>query len=205
MPLTDASNDLAATFPTSLEEELSAILRAAGLRGRQARAVATRLGWSGRGVTTLASAGEEEGYTRERVRQLEGRLRRHADASPLPLPLTATALRLVENAAPIARRDVPGRLALAGLSAAPFDLSGILSAAELGGLEVRVCERDGVVLRDGRDRVGTRASTRSRPALVTRNGAGSVELLAEHFSDDPEAARLVLDAQSDIVWLDDAA
>ena len=145
----DASNDLAATFPTSLEEELSAILRAAGLRGRQARAVATRLGWSGRGVTTLASAGEEEGYTRERVRQLEGRLRRHADASPLPLPLTATALRLVENAAPIARRDVPGRLALAGLSAAPFDLSGILSAAELGGLEVRVCERDGVVLRKG--------------------------------------------------------
>ena len=39
--------------------------------------------------------------------------------------------------------------------------------------------------------------------LVTRNGAGSVEVLAEHFRDEPEAARLVLDAQNDIVWLDD--
>ena len=46
----DGSNDPAAAFPTSLEEELAAILRAAGLRGRQARAVATRLGWSGRGA-----------------------------------------------------------------------------------------------------------------------------------------------------------
>jgi hypothetical protein len=198
----NASNDLAATFPTSLEEELNAILRAAGLQGRQARAVAARLGWSGRGVTTLASAGEEEGYTRERVRQLEGRLRRHADATPLPLPLTATALRLVENAAPIARRDVPGKLALAGLSAGQFDLSGVLSAAALGGLEVRVCERDGVVLREGEtelaDDVGLVAT-----ALVARNGAGSVEVLAEHFSDDPDTARLVLEAQSDVVWLDD--
>jgi hypothetical protein len=198
----NASNDLAAAFPTSLEEELSAILRAAGLRGRQARAVATRLGWNGSGVTTLASAGEEEGYTRERVRQLEGRLRRHADTSPLPLPLTATALRLVENAAPIASRDVPGRLALAGLSAGPFDLSGILSAAELGGLEVRVCERDGIVLREGETELAGDVNAVAT-GLVSRNGAGSVELLAEHFSDDPDAARLVLDARSDIVWLDD--
>jgi hypothetical protein len=169
----NASNDLAAAFPTSLEEELSAILRAAGLRGRQARAVATRLGWSGRGVTTLASAGDEEGYTRERVRQLESRLRRHADTSPLPLPLTATALRLVENAAPIARREIPGRLALAGLVLREGDteLAGDVNAVATG--------------------------------LVARNGAGSVELLAEHFSDDPGAARLVLDARSDIVWLDD--
>jgi hypothetical protein len=198
----DASNDLSTTFPTSLEEELGSILRAAGLQGRQARAVATRLGWSGRGVTTLASAGEEEGYTRERVRQLEGRLRRHADASPLPLPLTATALRLVENAAPIARRDVPGKLALAGLSAGPFDLSGVLSAAELGGLEVRVCERDGVVLREGDTGLANDVDAVAT-GLVARNGAGSIEGLAEHFSDDPDAARLVLEAQNDVVWLDD--
>ena len=79
-------------FATSLEEELASVLRESGLRGRQARAVARRLGWSGHGATTLAEAAAEEGYTRERVRQLEDRLRRHAEGTPLSLPLTAAAL-----------------------------------------------------------------------------------------------------------------
>jgi hypothetical protein len=192
------------TFPTSLEEELADILLAAGLRGRQARAVATRLGWNGGAATTLASAAENEGYTRERVRQLEGRLRRHAERSTLTLPLTATALRLVENAAPIARREIPGKLAHAGLSAGPFDLSGVLSAAELGGLTVRVCERDGIVLREGEteaaDDIGSAAE-----GLVRRHGAASVEALARQSPGDPAsgAARQLLEAQNDVVWLDD--
>ena len=191
-------------FPTSLEQELATILRAAGLRGRQARAVSTRLGWSGRGATTLARAAEEEGYTRERVRQLEGRLRRHAEDTPLPLPLTSAALRLVENAAPVASSRVSSELARAGLSAGPFDLSGVLSAAELGRLEVRVCERDGVVMREGdtalADDVGTTAHR-----LVRRNGAGTVAALAEHFPDEAASgtARRVLEAQAGVIWLDD--
>ena len=61
----------------------------------------------------------------------------------------------------------------------------ILSAAELGGLEVRVCERDGVVLREGETELA-RDVDAVATGLVARNGAGSVELLAEHFSDDPE-------------------
>jgi hypothetical protein len=191
-------------FSTSLEQELAGILRESGLRGRQARAVATRLGWSGRGATTLAQAAAEEGYTRERVRQLEGRLRRHAEDTPLSLPLTAAALRLVENAAPVACNRVPAELAQAGLSAAPFDLSGVLSAAELGRLDIRVCERDGVVMREGdaglADDVGSVANK-----LVKRDGAGTVAALAGHFPDDATSgtARQVLEAQADVIWLDD--
>ena len=191
-------------FSTSLEQELAGVLRESGLRGRQARAVATRLGWSGRGATTLAQAAEQEGYTRERVRQLESRLRRHAEDTPLSLPLTAAALRLVENAAPVAYSRVPKELAHAGLSAAPFDLSGVLSAAELGRLDVRVCERDGVVMRDGDtelvDDVGCVANK-----LVKRNGAGTVSALAAHLQDGATSgtARQVLEAQTDVIWLDD--
>ena len=191
-------------FATSLEEELATVLRESGLRGRQARAVARRLGWSGRGATTLAEAAAEEGYTRERVRQLEDRLRRHAEDTPLSLPLTAAALRLVENAAPVSYSQVRKDIAHAGLSAAPFDLSGVLSAAELGRLDIRVCERDGVVLREGEagfaDDVGSVANK-----LVKRNGAGTVAALANHFPDDATSgsARQVLAAQGDVIWLDD--
>lgn len=191
-------------FSTSLEQELAGVLRESGLQGRQARAVATRLGWSGRGATTLAEAAAEEGYTRERVRQLEGKLRRHAEDTPLSLPLTAAALRLVENAAPVAYSRVPKELARAGLSAAPFELSGVLSAAELGRLDIRVCERDGVVMREGEaelaDDVGSVANK-----LVKRNGAGTVAALAGHFPDVASwgTARQVLEAQTDVIWLDD--
>jgi hypothetical protein len=191
-------------FATSLEEELASVLRESGLRGRQARAVARRLGWSGHGATTLAEAAAEEGYTRERVRQLEDRLRRHAKETPLSLPLTAAALRLAENAAPVAYSQVRKDIAHAGLSAAPFDLSGVLSAAELGRLDIRVCERDGVVLREGDAAfAGDVGSVANK--LVKRNGAGTVAALAGHFPGDEPAgtARRVLAAQSNVIWLDD--
>src|ERR1700760_2060760 len=52
-------------FAPSIEEELHEVLVAAGLQGRQARAVAARLGWDGRGGCTLAVAARVEGYSRE--------------------------------------------------------------------------------------------------------------------------------------------
>ena len=65
-----------------------------------------------------------------------------------------------------------------------------------------MCERDGVVLREGETELADDVDAVAT-GLVARNGAGSVEVLAEHFSDDPDAARLVLEAQNDVVWLDD--
>lgn len=190
-------------FARSLEQELALVLRGAGLRGRQARAVAMRLGWDGEGATTLALAGTAAGYTRERVRQLESRVRRHAETSPLHLPLTAAALRFIENAAPVARDRVPSMLAHSGLAAGPFDISGLLSAAELGGLDVRFLDRDGVLVRkrhaDLTLVLGTAAQT-----LVRQNGAGTVEALAGSTDDGTrDTARKLLDAQSDVLWLDD--
>ena len=61
----------------TLECELGELLHAAQFNSRQRRAVARRLGWDGGPPTTLADAGAWEGYSRERVRQLEEHLREH--------------------------------------------------------------------------------------------------------------------------------
>ena len=110
---------------TTLEQELTHVLTAAGLDGRQVRVVARRLGWDGHGVTTLAAAGGAEGYTRERVRQLEKRVKGHLAKGATPLPLTAAALDVVRAAAPSPRPDVARTLMERGLSARPFDPAGV--------------------------------------------------------------------------------
>ena len=89
----------------TLEQELDRLLTAARLNGRQARAVSRRLGWDGHGPMTLAAAGGAEGYTRERVRQLEDRLRRHVERHAPALPLTAAALRVVVRDGYFARSE----------------------------------------------------------------------------------------------------
>ena len=133
--------------PQTLEDELAEILSALKLEGRQARAVAARLGWNGEGPRTLAAAAAPEGYSRERVRQLEERVRRH---TPVPgehrFTATRAALRLIEGATPIAARDAAQHLSAAGVSRRPFDVAGLLSAAEILGVEHSLEEQGGVLL-----------------------------------------------------------
>jgi hypothetical protein len=129
----------------TLEEELGGLLRAAKLHDRQARAVAARLGWDGKGVSTLAVAAASEGYSRERVRQLEERVRTHARDVKAPCKSTRVALRLVEELAPISTDEIGFYLARAGVSRHPFDVSGLLSAAEILGLDHRVVESGGML------------------------------------------------------------
>ena len=80
------------------------------------------------------------------ARQLEGRVRAHASVAKAPAPSTKTALRLVEELAPIASTEIGFHLVLAGLSRRPFDVSGLLSAAEILGIDHHVVE-DGGMLR----------------------------------------------------------
>jgi len=134
----------------TLEQELSKLLREAKLQDRQARAVAVRLGWDGAGTSSLATAAATEGYSRERVRQLEERVRANAPQIGARAVRTQAALRLIEELAPIATRDVGPHLLLARLSRRRFELSGLLSAAEILGLDHGLVERDGVVLLHGR-------------------------------------------------------
>ena len=118
-----------------VEDELTELLESAALTRRQAGAVAARLGFDGAGAGTLQDAARDWGYSRERVRQLEARLRdRSAEDRPL-LPAVREALDLIEVAAPDERSWVAGRIADAGHARRPFDPAGILAAAELIGAE----------------------------------------------------------------------
>jgi hypothetical protein len=133
------------TEPPALEEELAGLLRSVKLKERQARAVAARLGWDGKGACTLAVAAAAEGYSRERVRQLEERVRTHVRDAKAPCTSTKTALRLVEELAPIASHEIGFHLALAGVSRRPFDVTGVLSAAQILGIDHRVVDDDGIL------------------------------------------------------------
>ena len=137
---------------TTLEHELADLLRAAKVEGRQARAVAARLGWDGDGSCTLAAAAATEGYSRERVRQLEARVREYVEQAETHLPAVETALRLIEEAAPLSARDAAAHLASAGVSNYPFDVSGLLSAAEIVGIDHRLQQQAGMIVRHGAGR-----------------------------------------------------
>ena len=133
----------------TLERELAQLLEEAHLQPKQAKAVALRLGWNGEPPRTLASAGEVVGYTRERVRQLEERLLDHARDADVRPRTTEKAVRLLEKAAPLPSSDAAARLASAGLSESPFDVTGLLSAARILGIEHTLEEHGGVVVRTG--------------------------------------------------------
>ena len=186
----------------TLEQELGDVLRAVRLSPRQARAVARRLGWDGSPPTTLAEAAAGEGYTRERVRQLEERLIRHVAGERRTLPVTAAALAIVGEI-PAGRARLAQLLVEAGLALRPFDPLGLLRAAEIAGFDVEMVERDGVILWKG-DARAFDGATRIVRRLVSRNGAVSVEEVARPLGVRPHMMRRLLELRDDVVWLDDA-
>jgi hypothetical protein len=136
-------------------DELDALLARAGFGERQLRALRRRLGWDGGPPVTLAEAAASEGYTRERVRQLERRLREHVRSTRPSLPATRAALRKLERTAPL-RCDTAERT--------------LLRAAEIAGIDLALVERDGVVLRIT-DLGAFRRAVRAARILVRRDGA----------------------------------
>ena len=189
---------------TTLECELAELLRATGFSPRQARALSARLGWDGRGGTTLAAAAETEGYTRERVRQLEELARsRFARWCPL-LPITQRVLDAIGALAPARRSEVAARLAAAGLTEAPFDPYGVLRAAELVGLEPRVRLVGDMLLSPDDAELADVALAAVRQ-LARRTGAadlGAVSAALVGATGPVDELRRLLGLRSEVVWLD---
>jgi hypothetical protein len=120
--------------PNNLEYELAGLMKDAGFGETQALAVSVRLGFDGLGGATLQHAADVAGYSRERVRQLESMLARHAARAQPRLIAVEAALDIVEAAVPDERRHIADLVARAGVAASPFDPAGILAAADLVGL-----------------------------------------------------------------------
>ncbi|HKI90654.1 MAG TPA: hypothetical protein VJ986_00015 [Gaiellaceae bacterium] len=189
---------------TTLESELAELLRATGFAPRQARALSARLGWDGNGGTTLAAAAATEGYTRERVRQLEELARRRfARWCPL-LTVTQRALDAIAAVAPARRSEVATRLAAAGLTEGPFDPYGALRAAELVGLEPRVRLVDDMLLSPDDAELTDVAITAARQ-LTRRSGAadlGEISAVLVGSNGPVEELRRLLGLRREVVWLD---
>ena len=185
-----------------LEDELTDVLRSARLDAKQRRAVARRLGWDGRGPTTLSRAGATEGYTRERVRQLEQRVIWHVERTQPRLELTEAALDAVQAAAPAWRGQLARMLSQSGIAAEPFDPLGVVRAAELCGVPVNLIEQRGLVLQKQQARLADEAM-RLVHSLVVRDGATSVGAVAERLAVSPVRVRELLDFRDDITWLDE--
>jgi hypothetical protein len=185
-----------------LEDELTEVLRSARLDAKQRRAVARRLGWDGRGPTTLSRAGATEGYTRERVRQLEQRVIRHVERTRPQLEFTEAALDAVHAAAPAWRGQLARMLSRAQIAAEPFDPLGVLRAAELSGMGVNLLEQGGLVLQKEQASLADEAK-RLAYTLVVRDGATSVDAIAERLSARAGRLRDLLEFRDDITWLDE--
>ncbi len=189
---------------TTLECELAELLHATGFSPRQARALSARLGWDGRGGTTLAAAAATEGYTRERVRQLEELARRRfARWCPL-LPITQRVLDAIAAVAPARRSEIAVRLAAAGLTEGPFDPAGALRAAELVGLEPRVRLVGDMLLSPDDAELADVALAAVRQ-LARRTGAadlGAVSAALVGATGPVDELRRLLGLRREVVWLD---
>ena len=176
----------AATVP----RELHGLLVGAGFRDRQLVALAARLGLADGRPATLAAAGARAGYTRERVRQLEERLRELRG----PLPATARALRAIEQAAPAPLAQVNAELARLGLAHSSFAVGAVLRAADVLGLDHDASLLGAAVLRPADRRVSAQSLLLAR-RLVRRDGVGHVDRI-------DAAEQTLLHLRSEPIWLD---
>ncbi len=185
-----------------LEHELEALLDSAGLTKRQAGAVAARLGFDGAGAGTLQDAAHDWGYSRERVRQLEARVRDRAAVDRVQLPALTRALELVQASAPDERSWVAGEIAGAGLARRPFDPAGVLAATELLGQTptVRVSGRFVTPLHVP-DPVAP--LLRTAEAIAAEFGKFSIRLLARSTGHDPARLHRLLRGCERLHWFDD--
>ena len=184
-----------------LEHELSGLLNDVGLSSRQAAAVAARLGWDGSGTATLEAAALDYGYSRERVRQLEARVRQHVARARPDLPAVERALETIEAAAPDDRGHLAWLLASRGEAAERFDPAGVLVAAELAARRPGV-RLEGRFVRPRHGPAPDAALLSLVRALARGNGEVGLTVLAQCTGYEPERVRRLLAECEDVQWLD---
>lgn len=184
----------------AVPREVHQLLLDAGFQARQVSALSARLGLAGQGSATLAAAAQTVGYTRERVRQLEDRLRAYAADEPL-LPAVREAVRLADRTAPALSSRMAAKLAEAGLLPQGFKISGLLRIAEVLGIEHDLCEHGAAVVRRG-DRETAQKAVMIARRLVRADGLGNVGRVAQLLHIETTSVRRLLALHPDVVWLD---
>jgi hypothetical protein len=184
----------------AVPRELHRLLLDAGFQPRQVSALSARLGLAGQGSLTLADAGQTVGYTRERVRQLEDRLRLSAADEPL-FPAATKAVRLADRTAPALSSHVAAKLAQARLLPPGFKVSGLLRIADVLGIEHDLGEYGAALVHRGERETADKAVTTAR-RLVRADGVGTVGRMTQLLHLETASVRRLLALHPDVVWLD---
>jgi hypothetical protein len=97
------------------------------------RVIAARLGWLGEDPMTLQGCGDQLGVTRERVRQIENKVRKRLPKYSIYLPKLDLGLSVLEAASPVSILEGSRLLMEHGVSRNPFSVRSLLDTAELFG------------------------------------------------------------------------
>jgi hypothetical protein len=187
--------------PEDVKSELAAVLRALGMSEENQRMLARRLGWDGKGGTTLEAAAGGR-VTRERVRQLEGELVNFMQREKPLLPAVQGALEMLAEAAPLSRDQAADLVVAENFAQTSFDPQGLIKAAQLAGLVVPILLAGNGVYAEGTQRTARHVLELAR-RNISHKGAGDVTSLADRANLDPGMIRRILGLEVDLQWLDD--
>ena len=112
---------------TLLRQYLSAL---SGMTGSRLEALLARFGWGGLPPITLEQAARKLGITRQRVQQLERKIRECFPSHPVVTPALDKALELLQKRTPLQTSEASKLLVKAGLANNPFHPASVLAAAQ---------------------------------------------------------------------------
>ena len=119
LKLDDALRDFLAALTKRSESQFSALW--------------ARFGWNGDGPITLEEVARPLGVTRERIRQIETKVRTRLPTHAVFMPQLDRALSVVEEAAPIPVERAAVLLQDAGVATVPFSINALINAANMLG------------------------------------------------------------------------
>lgn len=175
---------------------------------RYVEAIAMRLGWDGKGGSTLEEAAEIAGVTRERIRQIEKNLKEALNTG-IYIPALDRALEALDRAADIFEPDAALLLRREEITLDSFLPAGVVSAAKILGRPYR--------FEVGPDKISVQlpGDTKAKAfKKVLRNLssinhiASVLELQARIYETEKEepsltTVRAYLERYPNVVWLDD--
>jgi hypothetical protein len=195
----------------TLEEEFCGLIAAFGRR-KSIAMVARREGWDGRGACTLHIVGQENGLTRERVRQICERVEDSIRERIPFTPILDRALALVRARVPGIADEIELELRSKGISKHPFRIEGLLRAVEIKGEKAPFMLFSSgprrIVLPIGRSPYTTSIIIIAR-RTVTRRGVANIQDVAAQLAErenktvDTALVAQILSAEPSFQWLDE--
>jgi hypothetical protein len=162
-------------------------------------------GWDGLGPRTLESIGQEYGITRERVRQISARLKKHLGGTKISdLEIVTRAISHAASRCPCPADLIEQELCDLWISEKPFRLEGLLSACALSGgnppFEITLIEGVRFVGPSSTTGLG-RSILHLARRLVEHWGCTTVVELCEQSCATEDFVRQVLQVSSRFDWL----